>query len=156
MASALWSSPASAILRFPARYLVRFMANHHMLQLGGRPPWRVVCGGSRSYVDALRVRWDVAVRLNTPVRSVRRDAGGVEVAFDGGRERFDQLLLACHSDQALALLDDADARERDILGAMPYQTNDKIGRASCRDRVGQYVSISVVAVSLKKKQKKTK
>lgn len=126
MASALWSSPASAILRFPARYLVRFMANHHMLQLSGRPPWRVVCGGSRSYVDALRARWDVAVRLNTPVRSVRRDAEGVEVAFDGGRERFDQLLLACHGDQALALLDDADARERDILGAMPYQTNDTV------------------------------
>ncbi len=64
MASALWSSPPAQILAFPARYLVQFMANHQMLQLNGRPEWRVVCGGSASYVRALRMRWKVRERLN--------------------------------------------------------------------------------------------
>ena len=126
MASALWSSPAAGILRFPAKYLVQFMANHHMLQLSGRPPWRVVDGGSRTYVDAMRRGWSVQVRLRTPVRGVTRDAGGVRVRCDQGSERYDQLVLACHSDQALALLDDPSAREREILGAIAYQSNDTV------------------------------
>jgi predicted NAD/FAD-binding protein len=126
MASALWSSPAEGILRFPAQYLVRFMANHHMLQLAGRPPWRVVRGGSRSYVDAMAARWDVRVRLATPVRGVARDAHGVSVRCDAGSERFDQVVLACHSDQALALLEDPAPAEREVLGAIAYQPNDTV------------------------------
>ena len=126
MASALWSSPAAGILEFPAQYLVRFMANHHMLQLAGRPPWRVVVGGSRSYVDAMAARWDVRVRLATPVRGVARDAHGVSVRCDAGSERFDQVVLACHSDQALALLEDAAPAEREVLGAIGYQPNDTV------------------------------
>ncbi len=124
MASALWSSPSEQILSFPARYLVQFMANHHMLQVSGRPDWRVVRGGSASYVEALQRRWNVSVRLGTPVQSVQRDAVGVEVFTQAGSDRFDQLVLACHSDQALALLADADPREAEILGAIPYQSND--------------------------------
>ncbi|MBD8873699.1 FAD-dependent oxidoreductase [Rhodanobacter sp. DHB23] len=126
MASALWSSPSAQILAFPARYLVQFMANHQMLQVSGRPEWRVVRGGSASYVHALRARWDVHERLNCPVRAVRRDAEGVEVRSTAGTERYDQVVLACHSDQALALLADAGERERAILGAMPYQVNDTV------------------------------
>ena len=126
MASALWSSPAAGILGFPARYLVQFMANHQMLQVTGRPAWRVVRGGSRAYVDAMASRWDVQVRLATPVRGIRRDAQGVVLRSDAGSERFDQVVLACHSDQALALLEDADAREHGVLGAMPYQANDTV------------------------------
>ena len=126
MASALWSSPASGILAFPAKYLVRFMANHHMLQLAGRPPWRVVHGGSRTYVDAMVAGWDVRVRVATPVRGIARDAHGVWVRCDTGSERFDQVVLGCHSDQALALLDDASEREREILGAIHYQANDTV------------------------------
>ena len=126
MASALWSSPAAAILDFPASYLVRFMANHHMLQLTGRPPWRVVRGGSRTYVNAMAARWDVRVRLTTPVRGITRDANGASVRSDAGSERFDQVVLACHSDHALALLEDADVREREILGAIGYQANDTV------------------------------
>ena len=126
MASALWSSPATQILQFPARYLVQFMANHQMLQVSERPQWRVVRGGSSAYVAALRVRWSVRERVNTPVRSVRRHAHGVELHSADGVEHFDQLVLACHSDQALALLADADASERSILGAMPYQANDTV------------------------------
>ena len=125
-ASALWSSPAADILRFPAKYLVGFMANHHMLQLGGRPPWRVVAGGSRTYVEAMAARWQVQVRLRAPVRAVVRDERGVVVRCDGGYERFDHVVLACHSDQALALLEDASEREREILGAIGYQSNDTV------------------------------
>ena len=126
MASALWSSPSARILAFPAKYLVQFMANHQMLQVSGRPQWRVVEGGSSRYIEALRARWRVRERLSTPVRMVLRDDDGASVFLDGGVERFDQVVLACHSDQALRLLDDADPNERGILGAMPYQANDTV------------------------------
>ena len=126
MASALWSSPPEQILAFPARYLVQFMANHQMLQVAGRPEWRVVRGGSATYVRALRRIWRVHERLCSPVRAIRRDVAGVEVTTDTGSERFDHAVLACHSDQALALLADASDRERAILGAIPYQANDVV------------------------------
>jgi len=126
MASALWSSPPAQILDFPARYLVQFMANHQMLQVNDRPQWRVVKGGSSAYVQALRARWPVRERLNCPVRCVRRHAHGVELQSAAGVEHFDQLVLACHSDQALAMLTDADQREHSILGAMTYQANDTV------------------------------
>ena len=126
MASALWSSPPSCILSFPARYLVQFMANHQMLSVRGRPEWRVVCGGSASYVRALRARWRVQERLACPVQSVRRDAHGVSVTHTAGTERFDQVVLACHSDQALALLADASPAERTVLGAIAYQPNEAV------------------------------
>lgn len=126
MASALWSSPPTQILQFPARYLVQFMANHQMLQLAGRPQWRVVKGGSSTYVAALRAHWPVRERLHCPVHSILRHAGGVEVCSAAGVEHFDQLVLACHSDQALRLLGDANEREHSILGAMTYQANDTV------------------------------
>jgi len=126
MASALWSSPPSDILKIPMGYLVRFMANHHMLSLGSRPQWRIVEGGSRRYVEALRAHWCVDERPNSPVVGVTRETGRVEVRTPNGTEYFDQLVIACHSDQALALLTDADAREREILGALTYQANDTV------------------------------
>ena len=126
MASALWSSPATQILQFPARYLVQFMANHQMLQLSDRPQWRVVKGGSSTYVAALRANWSVHERLNCPVQSILRHAGGVEVNSAAGIEHFDQIVLACHSDQALRLLGDANPREQSILGAMTYQANETV------------------------------
>lgn len=132
MASALWSSPPQDILAFPARYLVQFMANHHMLTLGARSPWRVVTGGSTRYVQALRARWRVQERLSCPVLAVRRDAEGVDIDTPYGRERFDHVVMACHSDDALALLQDADAREREILGAIRYQSNDTVLHTDAR------------------------
>lgn len=126
MASALWSSPPMQILSFPARYFVQFMANHQMLQTAARPEWRVVRGGSATYVRAMRRYWQVNERLNSPVRSIRRDARGATVTSDDGGERFDQIVLACHSDQALTLLADAGERERTILGAIPYQPNEVV------------------------------
>jgi predicted NAD/FAD-binding protein len=126
MACALWSSPASTVLDFPARHLVRFMHQHQMLQVSGRPAWRVVRGGASQYIRALERDWRVDVRLSTPVRRVVRDVEGVEVQFDGGPRRFDAIVMACHSDQALALLGDADETERAVLGAIPYQANDTV------------------------------
>jgi len=132
MASALWSSPAQGVLGFPAKYLARFMDNHHMLQVQGRPPWRVVSGGSSSYIAALQKQWLVKVRLSSPVRKVRRDADGVTVATDTGEERFDQVVLACHSDQSLALLADPSATETEVLGAIPYQANETVLHTDAR------------------------
>jgi hypothetical protein len=126
MASALWSSPSSAILDFPAKYLVRFMANHHMLQVDGRPQWRVVQGGSSTYIAALQRTWNASVRLSSPVRSISRDEMAVSVSSDAGTERFDQLVLACHGDQSLALLSDPTPAERAILGAIRFQENDTV------------------------------
>jgi predicted NAD/FAD-binding protein len=126
MASALWSAPSNRVLEFPAQYLVRFMANHRMLQIRGRAPWRVVSGGSATYVRALRARWRVDERLSCPVTSVRRTAGGVQVVSRNGTEYFDQIVLAGHSDQSLAILADATDREREILGSIPYQSNETV------------------------------
>lgn len=126
MASALWSSPPSDVVKFPMTYLVRFMANHHMLSLRTRPQWRVVEGGSRRYIDALTANWKVNVRANSPVIGITRKPERVEVRTRDGVDYFDELVVACHSDQALALLTDADAREREVLGAIAYQGNDTV------------------------------
>lgn len=132
MTAALWSSPSDQVLKFPARYLVQFMSNHQMLSASDRPEWRVVVGGSASYIEAMEGTWQVETRLDSPVQSVKRDAAGVEVHGRHGVERFDQVVLACHSDQSLALLADADAREHEILSAMPYQTNDTVLHTDAR------------------------
>jgi predicted NAD/FAD-binding protein len=133
MASAMWSSPPQQILQLPVRYLVQFMANHQMLQVNGRPQWRVVRGGSSTYVSALRARWQVQERLRCPVRAIRRDRHGVRVDSSvANGERFDHLVLACHSDQALALLADASTDERDILGAIAYQRNEVVLHTDAR------------------------
>ena len=126
MASALWSSPSATILDFPAKYLVRFMDHHRMLQVEGRPQWRVVEGGSSSYVEALKARWTVDVRLACPVQRITRDEAGVTVKHVAGEDRFDAIVVATHSDQALVLLGDADALECEVLGAMPYQRNEVV------------------------------
>lgn len=126
MASALWSSPSAKILEFPAKYLVRFMDHHRMLQVEGRPQWKVVKGGSASYVEAMKARWTVETRLACPVQRVTRDEDGVRVKHVAGEDRFDAIVIATHSDQALALLGDADALEREVLGAIPYQRNEVV------------------------------
>jgi predicted NAD/FAD-binding protein len=132
MASALWSSPSAQILKFPAKYLARFMANHQMLQVRGRPQWRVVKGGSQAYVRALRSGWRVRERLADPVMKIQRDPQQVRIDSASGSANYDQAVLACHSDQALALLGDASERERAILGAMPYQENDTVLHTDAR------------------------
>lgn len=132
MASALWSSPVAKILEFPAKYLVRFMDNHRMLQVDERPQWRVVQGGSSSYIAALEKAWDVRVRLDAGVQALRRSNDGVFITSPAGEEKFDQVVLACHSDEALALLSDATPDERTILGAIPYQDNETVLHTDAR------------------------
>lgn len=132
MASALWSSPSDRVLQFPARYLVQFMANHHMLSAGARPAWRVVKGGSSAYIRALESRWRVEARLSSAVQSVRRVEGGVEITTPHYAETFDQAVLACHSDQALKLLDQPSEREREVLGAIRYQPNETVLHTDAR------------------------
>jgi uncharacterized protein len=133
MASALWSSPSTTILNFPTKYLLRFMANHQMLQVSDRPQWRVVKGGSNAYVRALQARWRVNTRTNTPVLRATRDVDGVRIDTAQGSERFDRLVLACHSDQSLAILgEDASDAECAILGAMTYQPNDTVLHTDAR------------------------
>ena len=126
MASALWSSPSEHVLDFPAKYLVTFMANHHMLQISGRPEWRVVKGGSQRYVDKLSGAWKVRERLACPVHKVMRSADSVEVISVAGAEHYDQVVMACHSDQALRLIHQPTASERDVLGAIDYQRNETV------------------------------
>ncbi|MEP6940253.1 MAG: FAD-dependent oxidoreductase [Rudaea sp.] len=132
MASALWSSPASEILGIPLHHLLRFMSNHQMLQADGRPQWRVVEGGSQAYVRALEKNWRAQARPGCAVLSVLRDEHSVRVRSEGREERFDQVVMACHSDQTLALLQDASNEERGILGAMRYQANDVVLHTDAR------------------------
>jgi uncharacterized protein len=121
-ASAVWSADPRQMWTFPARFLVEFFDNHGMLGFAKRPQWRTIVGGSRSYVDAITASLR-DLRLATPVRSITRDADGVTV--DG--ERFDEVVIATHSDQALKMLgEDASDRERELLGAIPYQPNEAV------------------------------
>ena len=126
MACALWSSPSDTIAEFPAKYLVQFMHNHRMLQVNERPQWRVVEGGSSTYIRALEKVWNVDVRLNSKLQGVARDPLGARIKTADGEEHFDQVVFACHSDQALALLSDANPLEQEILGDLPYQENETV------------------------------
>ena len=126
MAAAIWSAPREALLGFPARFFLRFFDNHGMLNLRERPQWRTICGGSRAYVDAMMGTIGPAARTAHPVGRIRRSPQGVIVSTDGVEEQFDEVILAAHADQALAMLADATQAERDILGAMPYQANEAV------------------------------
>ncbi|AOZ06296.1 NAD(P)/FAD-dependent oxidoreductase [Cupriavidus malaysiensis] len=122
MAAAIWSSAPADILRFPAATFLRFCLNHALLQVNGRPQWQTVAGGSREYVRRIAATLD-DVRLRTPVRTVRRDADGVDLCTDAGMERFDAVVLATHAPISAALLQDADGAEREVLDAVRYQRN---------------------------------
>jgi predicted NAD/FAD-binding protein len=122
MAAAIWSSPRRDLLDFPLPTFVRFCHNHGLLQIADRPRWRTVVGGSRAYVAKIAAGL-ADVRLATKVERVRRTPLGVEVAAAGGVERFDEVVLACHSDQALSLLADPSPQETRLLGQVRYQPN---------------------------------
>jgi predicted NAD/FAD-binding protein len=126
MAAAIWSCPMSTMAGFPVGSFARFFHNHGLLSLTDRPQWHTVRGGSREYVRRIAAQLD-DVRPGTPVLAVRRlgaqGAAGVAISTASGTEAFDQVVLACHSDQAMTLLTDLDPQERDILQAIPYQPN---------------------------------
>jgi predicted NAD/FAD-binding protein len=125
--SAVWSADPRQIDSFPVRFLAEFFSNHGMLGFRDRPQWETVVGGSARYLDVLTAPFRERIRLSTPVRSITRSAEHVELAIDGVEpERYDQVVIATHSDQALALLADAGERERELLGATPYQRNEAV------------------------------
>lgn len=126
MGSAIWSMSLADMLGFPLQFFVRFCKNHGLLSVSDRPTWQVIEGGSRSYVAPLTASFAERIRLNCPVSRVVRDDNGVTLHSAAGEERFDKVVFACHSDQALALLDQASTAERDILGALPYASNDVV------------------------------
>ncbi len=125
MSSAVWSTPADGILDFPALTLIRFFHNHGFLGLHTQHPWWTVDGGAREYVRRLWPIFGDRIRLRSPVNQVRRAAGGGAIVDvrDGKSESFDRVILACHADQSLAMLTDADDRERRVLAEFRYQPN---------------------------------
>ena len=126
-AAAVWSADPDQMWTFPARFLVEFFDNHGMLGLRGRPNWQTVSGGSKRYVEALTAAFADRIRLSTPVRSIERFEDRVEVTPAGGEpEVFDEVVVAAHADQALAMLADPTPQEREILGAFPYQANEAV------------------------------
>jgi predicted NAD/FAD-binding protein len=132
-ASAVWSADPRQMWTFPARFLVEFFANHGMLGLRDRPQWRTVRGGSARYVEALVRPWRERLRLSTPVHAIHRGDDHVLVKPRGGEaERFDEVVLATHSDQALKMLADPSDREHELLGAIPYQPNEAVLHTDAR------------------------
>ena len=126
-AAAVWSADPRQMWSFPARFLMEFFQNHGMLGFLHRPQWRTVVGGSHRYVEALVRPLGDRLRLSTPVDAVRRHDDHVEVTPRGGEaERFDHVVMATHSDQALSLLADPTDREHELLGAIPYQRNEAV------------------------------
>lgn len=124
MASAIWSTPCTEIGRYPAAAFLRFCQNHALLQVTGRPVWRTVAGGSRHYVARLRAGLSGPVFTARPIRAIRRSAAGVLLRDDTGASlRHDEVVIAAHAHQALALLEDADAEERALLGAFGTTEN---------------------------------
>ncbi len=126
-ASAVWSADPEQMWSFPASFMAEFFDNHGMYSLRDRPRWLTVSGGSRSYVEAISAPWRARVRLDAPVRRIERLPEAVRIEAEGCEsEEFDQVVIATHSDQALALLADPSEAEREILGAIPYRRNETV------------------------------
>jgi uncharacterized protein len=127
MGAAIWSCPPMTFEQFPVRFIIEFYRNHGLLNIRDRPTWQVVEGGSRRYVEAIRKRFTGEIRLRTPVCCVSRFGDRVELTDHSGRtESYDEVIFACHSDQALAILSDPSPIERPLLEAVPYESNTAV------------------------------
>lgn len=127
MGMAIWSQPERSVLAFPAHFFVEFFDKHGFLNVNNRPVWRTVRGGSREYARKLVAPFRSRIRLNQPVAGVERHSDHVRVRTRRGEvEHFDYVVFACHSDQALALLERPTTNEQQILGAFPYQPNEAV------------------------------
>tara|TARA_B100000575_G_C22943729_1_gene546135 strand:- start:74 stop:829 length:756 start_codon:yes stop_codon:yes gene_type:complete len=126
MVAAIWSCSVAQAGQFPLDFFLRFFLNHGLLDIKNRPQWFVLKGGSNSYVRPMTAGFADRIRLRTPVHSVTRGEDSTTINSGAGSEHFDELVMACHSNQALALLSDANDLEREILGAMDYQDNNVI------------------------------
>lgn len=126
MASAIWSTPIRQMYEFPMRFMLPFMYRHGLLSVSKRPQWRTIVGGSRSYIEPLSAGFTDRIRLETPVTAVTRQDDSVLIEAAGQAESFDHVILACHSDQALALLKDTSQVENATLSAIRYQDNEVV------------------------------
>ena len=127
MAAAIWSTPVADMPAYPAAAFIRFCENHGLLELGERPLWRTVEGGSRTYVKRLISSFGDRIVTGQPVRAIHRFPGWIEIESGANeRARFDHVVIATHADQALRLLGDADVDERAILGAFGYRANEAV------------------------------
>ncbi|MDN3224612.1 NAD(P)/FAD-dependent oxidoreductase [Pseudomonas nunensis] len=126
MGAAIWSMSMAEMLGFPMQFFLRFFKNHGLLSISNRPQWCVIEGGSSAYVAPLTASFKQKIRLNCPVTRVERDADGVVIHSPAGSERFDKVVFACHSDQALKLLAKPSDAEQSILGALPYADNEVV------------------------------
>lgn len=126
MGSAIWSASTQDMLDFPLLFFVRFFKNHGLLSIKNRPQWRVIDGGSRTYIEPLIRPFKEDIHLNSRVDSVTRRSDGVIVNVNGQEEMFDQVVFACHSNQALSMIKDPTVYEKSVLGNMLYQNNDVV------------------------------
>ncbi len=126
MAAAIWSSDLDDVNQMPALFFIRFFKNHGLLSVTDRPQWFTLPGGSRSYIAPLTESFRKRIRLETPVKSVRKTSQGVEVATAVGAESYDAIVLASHSDQSLALLDDSERAIKTLLQGIPYADNEVV------------------------------
>ena len=126
MVAAIWSCSLTQAGEFPLAFFLRFFLNHGLLDIKNRPQWYVLSKGSSSYIEPMTEGLTQRIKLNSPVRRVTRTDAGVEVDVSGSVETFDEVIMACHSDQALAMLSDATPAENSILGDIGYQENDVI------------------------------
>ncbi len=129
MGAAIWSTAAEKTTEIPAVFYIRFFQNHGLLQINNRPQWRVIEGGSKSYIEKMKEGFEKQIRLSTPVKKVIRYKNEVEVCFgrDGEHShKFDKVIIATHSDQALQILDSPNAKEKEILSALPYHENEAL------------------------------
>ena len=123
LTAAIWSNEPRRALETPARFILRFLDNHNLLTTDAYHSWRVIRGGSQRYVEKLTAGFEDRIRLRTPVYQLRRAARGVDVSTPEGSERFDEVVVAAHSDQALAMLAAPTRAEEEVLGAIGYQSN---------------------------------
>jgi predicted NAD/FAD-binding protein len=127
MGCAIWSASTEKMINFPLLFFIRFFKNHGLLSVNNRPQWRAIKGGSRSYLEPLTNSFEDSIFTNSNIKLVRRLGDSVELVLaDGEVQIYDHVVLACHSDQALALLSDANPTERKALSAIPYQQNDVV------------------------------
>jgi predicted NAD/FAD-binding protein len=127
MGSAIWSASVDVMMDFPLKFFLKFFNNHGMLSVDDRPQWRVISGGSRSYIEPITQNYKDNIHLSTPIKSVTRSTDSVTITTLAGKQyEFDQVIFSCHSDQALNLLSDATQDESDVLGAIPFQINEVV------------------------------
>jgi len=129
MGAAIWSTAAEKTIEMPAVFYIRFFQNHGLLQIMNRPQWRVIKGGSKSYIEKIKASYEKQIKLSAPVKKIIRHKDEVEIFFGKNGEhsnKFDRVIIATHSDQALQMLEEPSAKEKEILGSLQYQENEAL------------------------------